>query len=97
MRNTIDKEAYKLLFAILAFFIGTLTLITSLLFVDLKGFSPITFKVSGILLLSMLGLTMWLRSEYLKMYNTNSYQTQKISLWAGAAVSFLSAVAFSII
>jgi hypothetical protein len=97
MRNTIDKEAYKLLFGILIFFIGTLAIITALLFVDLKGFSPVTFKVAGILLLSMLGLTMWLRSEYLKMFNLNSYQVQKIKLWAGAAVSFVSAIAFSII
>ena len=97
MRNTIDKEAYKLLFGILVFFIGTLAIITSLLFVDLKGFSPVTLKVSGILLLMMIGLTMWLRTEYLKMYNLNSYQVQKLKLWAGAAASVISAFAFSLL
>ncbi len=97
MRNTIDKEAYKLLFGILVFFIGTLAVITTMLYVDLKGFSPVTLKVSGILLLMMLGLTMWLRSEYLKLYNINSYQVQKLKLWAGAAVSLVSAIAFSML
>jgi hypothetical protein len=97
MRNSIDKEAYKLLFIVLFFFIGVLTLITGMLSVNLNGFDALTLKISATLLLAMLGLTFFVGSEYYKMYNKLSYNSHKIKLWAGSAASFIAAAFVSMI
>lgn len=97
MRNSIDKEAYKLLFGILIFFGAVLALVSIMLYIDLKGFAPLTRNVSVTLFFMLLGLALWLRSDYLKLYNLNSYKVQRVPLWIGASIFLFASLFFNIL
>lgn len=89
MRNSIEKDGYRFLFGILIFFGVVLAIVSILLYIDLKGFAPKTLSVSTSLLFLLIGVSLWLRTEYLKLYNVQQYQTKRIPLWFSAAASIL--------
>ncbi|WP_255038909.1 hypothetical protein [Lacihabitans soyangensis] len=89
MRNSIEKDGYRFLFGILIFFGVVLAIVSTLLFIDLKGFAPKTLSVSTSLLFLLIGVSLWLRTEYLKLYNINQYQTKRIPMWFSAGASIL--------
>ncbi|MGL4630697.1 MAG: hypothetical protein ACRCVT_05765 [Leadbetterella sp.] len=94
MRNTIDKESYKLLFTVLTILIVLLSIVTSMLYIDIHGNDPKTLKISGTLLFLTAGVTLITRTQYLRFYNEPSYNTQKLPLWAGAACAIAIGFAF---
>ncbi|WP_255080496.1 hypothetical protein [Lacihabitans sp. CCS-44] len=89
MRNSIEKEGYNFLFGILIFFGVVLAVVSILLFIDLKGFAPKTLSVSSSLLFLLTGVSLWLRTEYLKLYNVNQYQTRRFPMWFSAGAFIL--------
>ncbi len=89
MRNSIEKDGYRFLFGILIFFGLVLAIISTLLYIDLRGFAPKTLSVSSSLLFLLIGVTLWLRTEYLKLYNINQYQTKRIPMWFSAGAFIL--------
>lgn len=89
MRNNIDKETYDWLFKIIGFFAILLTIVTLLLSIDLKGFSPKTLNFSSSLLFLIVAVGLWIRIEYLKLYNIQSYRNKRIPLWLTASIAFI--------
>jgi hypothetical protein len=89
MRNSIEKDGYKFLFGILIFFGVVLALVSTLLYIDPKGFAPKTLSVSSSLLFLLIGVTLWLRTEYLKLYNINQYQSKRFPMWFSAGAFIL--------
>lgn len=89
MRNSIEKDSYQLLFNILIFFGVVLSIVSVLLYIKPEGFAPKTLSVSTALLFLLTGVTLWLRTDYLKLYNTSQYQTKKIPMWFSAGASIL--------
>ncbi len=89
MRNSIEKDGYRFLFGILIFFGLVLAIISTLLYIDLRGFAPKTLSVSSSLLFLLIGVSLWLRTEYLKLYNINQYQTKRIPMWFSAGAFIL--------
>ena len=63
MRNSIEKDGYRFLFGILIFFGVVLAIVSTLLYIDLKGFAPKTLSVSTSLLFLLIGVSLWLRTE----------------------------------
>jgi TRAP-type C4-dicarboxylate transport system permease small subunit len=89
MRNSIEKDSYKLLFGILTFFGIVLAFISATLYFNLNGFAPKTLSVSASLLFMLIGVTIWLRTEYLKNYNIKTYKTARIPMWFSAGLSLI--------
>ncbi len=89
MRNNIDKETYEWLFKIIGFFAIVLSIITILLSLDLKGFAPKTLDFASSLLFLSVAAGLWIRIEYLKLYNTQSYKSKRIPLWLTASAAFV--------
>lgn len=92
MRNSIEKEGYKFLFGILIFFGIVLAVVSTLLYFDLKGFAPKTLSVSLSLLFLLSGVTLWLRTEYLKLYNLDQYEIKRVQMWFSAGAFILVSI-----
>ena len=89
MRHTIDKQTYKYLFGILMFFAVILALITGMLYIDLAGFAPKTLTFSASLFFMLVGVSFWLRIEYLKHYNLYAYKARRLPMWFTAGASMI--------
>ena len=92
MRNSIEKEGYKFLFGILIFFGIVLSVVSTLLYFDLNGFAPKTLSVSLSLLFLLSGVTLWLRTEYLKLYNLDQYEIKRVQMWFSAGAFILVSI-----
>jgi TRAP-type C4-dicarboxylate transport system permease small subunit len=55
---------------------------------DLSGFAPKTLTFSSSLLFLLIGVSVWLRIEYLKHFNFFVYKTRRIPMWFSAAAAF---------
>jgi hypothetical protein len=89
MRHTIDKQTYKYLFGILMFFAVVLAIITGMLYIDLAGFAPKTLTFSASLFFMLIGISFWLRIEYLKHYNLYAYKARRVPMWFTAGASMI--------
>ncbi len=92
MRNNIDKETYDWLFKILSFFGILLVLINGLLFINPGRFTPDTLNFANATLLLLLGVFLWVRIEYLKLYNFSSYKTRRIPMIVSAIAIVCTAI-----
>jgi xanthine/uracil permease len=92
MRNSIDKDTYGFLFGILAFFTIILAILTTLFYIDLKGFDPKILKISSFLLSLVVGVTLWVRVDYYKTYNAKIYKLSRIPMWFSAGLFLIFGV-----
>jgi hypothetical protein len=92
MRNNIDKETYNWLFKILSFFGILLIFINIMLYFNPTTYTPQTTSFANATLLLLLGVSLWVRVEYLKLYNFNSYKTRRVPMIASAVVAIFSAI-----
>jgi hypothetical protein len=90
MRNNIDKETYDWLFKIIGFFAFLLSIISISLLLGLKNFDEQTLNISTALLFVLIGIGLYIRIEYLKLYNVNVYKTRRVPLWVSASVAFVA-------
>jgi hypothetical protein len=91
MRNDIDKETYKWLFNIILFFGILLVAINGWLQLTQTDFSVKTVKFASSMLFLLVGVGIWIRAEYLKVYRRDMYVSRKFPMWASAIVAVFAA------
>ena len=91
MRNDIDKETYRWLFSIILFFAISLGLINVYLYSGQTLFTEKTLKFASSVFFLLIGVGLWIRLEYLKIYLHERYASRKLPMWTSAVVAVFAA------